>query len=95
MVGKLSPLSVGLVSWFYAKLTHRSLLRVRGVEALQFLQGIVTNDTRYLSKSHENHLPSLYSLMLNTQGRLLYDLILYVKNANSDLFLITKVYRPF
>lgn len=72
------------VSCFYAKLTHRSLLRIRGQQTLQFLQGIVTNDTRLLSKTNENRPPALYALMLNTQGRLLYDLILYAKDEKTE-----------
>src|SRR5688572_16147819 len=60
------------------QLKSRSLIRLYGPDTWQFLQGLITN--------HINHLdaiPSIYSLILNHQGRVLYDVILY--NAKQAL----------
>jgi len=65
------------------KLTNRGLLRVSGSDATSLLQGIVTNDVRHL----ENNCKSLYSMFLNTKGRVLYDSIIY-KTKKEDTFLI-------
>lgn len=66
------------------KLDHRSLVRVCGTEVLGFLQGLVTNDVRLL----ETDGSSMYAMMLNVQGRVLYDLILYRLKADKPTVFI-------
>ncbi|XP_054264640.1 putative transferase CAF17 homolog, mitochondrial [Macrosteles quadrilineatus] len=65
------------------KLESRGLLRVSGSDAISFLQGIVTNDIRHL----EQHCQSLYTMFLNTKGRVLYDSIIY-KTKQEDTFFL-------
>lgn len=64
------------------QLTNRSLIRVAGPEAKDYLQGLITNDINHLGQSSGG---SLYSLFLNTKGRVLYDSIIYKKEPNSYL----------
>lgn len=56
------------------QLKHRSLIRVAGPEAKDFLQGVVTNDINHLGPLSGG---SMYSLFLNTKGRILWDSIIY------------------
>lgn len=68
--------------------SSRKLVRLRGAESLAFLQGMVTNDTRHLStdvagKSRR----CMYALMLNSVGRVLYDLLIY-RPAGEDELLV-------
>lgn len=65
-------------------LKQRSLIRVAGSEASEFLQGLITNDINHLGQSPGG---SMYSMFLNTKGRVLYDTIIY-RNADSDNYLI-------
>lgn len=53
-------------------LRSRSLVRIRGAEARPFLQGLITNDLGHL----ENR-PAIYTLLLNHQGRVLFDALLF------------------
>ncbi|KAK7072809.1 Iron-sulfur clusters incorporation protein [Halocaridina rubra] len=61
--------------------THRGLVAVQGEEAAPFLQGLVTNDVNHL----EHGATSMYSMFLNTQGRVLFDSVIYKKD---EAFLI-------
>lgn len=56
--------------------SHRSLLAISGEDARNFLQGLITNDINKLSETC-----AVYALMLNPQGRFLYDLFLYENNG--------------
>jgi folate-binding protein YgfZ len=49
-------------------LSNRGVLKIVGKDAESFLQGLITNDVRKASKDS-----LLYSMMLNPQGRFLYD----------------------
>lgn len=55
-------------------LCHRALVKIQGQDTGSFLQGIITNDMRLLEESES---PLLYAHMLNVQGRVLYDIMLY------------------
>lgn len=61
------------------ELKSRSILKVSGEDSSSFLQSVITNDMRCL----ENSCNSLFAFILNPQGRILYDVILY-NNINSD-----------
>lgn len=60
-------------------LKQRSLVQVQGTEAATFLQGLITNDVNHL----EEGASSMYSMLLNTQGRVLFDTIVYRKHEES------------
>ncbi|XP_043255411.1 putative transferase CAF17 homolog, mitochondrial [Colletes gigas] len=64
-------------------LKTRNLLRVRGSEASDFLQGLITNDMKHFEEGAAN----LYALFLNIRGRVLYDVIVY-KNQKDDVYYI-------
>ncbi|OZC07200.1 glycine cleavage T-protein [Onchocerca flexuosa] len=53
-------------------LRHRGLLRFKGKEVFQFLQALITNDIRRLADGQAQ-----YTLLLNSRGRIVEDLILY------------------
>lgn len=64
-------------------LKSRALIRVKGSEAHDFLQGLMTNDMQHLIKSTRG---SMYTMFLNTKGRVLYDSIVY-KIENETYFI--------
>lgn len=64
----------------YESLPSRGLVRLSGDGVHEFLQGLMTNDINHLQNS-----PSLYTMFLNTKGRILYDSIIYKYN---DILLI-------
>ncbi|KAF2901386.1 hypothetical protein ILUMI_04797 [Ignelater luminosus] len=64
-------------------LKERSLLRVSGSEASDFLQGLITNDIHHL----EHGVGSMYTMFLNTKGRVMYDSIIY-RTSEDNSFLI-------
>lgn len=64
------------------QLKNRSLIRVAGPEAKDYLQGLITNDINHLGQSSGG---SMYSLFLNTKGRVLYDSIVYKNEHNTYL----------
>lgn len=53
-------------------LKSRSLIKLQGADALSLLQGLITNDV-----AHFESRPTIYSLFLNNQGRVLWDALLY------------------
>lgn len=59
--------------------TNRSLVQVNGKEASAFLQGLITNDMNHLLEGAT----SMYSMMLNTQGRVVFDTIIYKRHEES------------
>ncbi|XP_063608006.1 putative transferase CAF17 homolog, mitochondrial [Penaeus indicus] len=61
--------------------SNRSLAQVNGKEASAFLQGLVTNDMNHLLEGAT----SMYSMMLNTQGRVVFDTIIYKRHEESYL----------
>lgn len=62
-------------------LCHRALVKIQGRDTGSFLQGIITHDMRLLEEAER---PLLYSHMLNVQGRVLYDIMLYsLKEADT------------
>ncbi|KAJ8672975.1 hypothetical protein QAD02_004236 [Eretmocerus hayati] len=70
------------VSKSLVHLSNRSLLRLAGIETADFLQGLITNDINLLKEGAT----SLYSLFLNTRGRVLYDTIIY--KAQEETFFV-------
>ncbi|XP_042224777.1 putative transferase CAF17 homolog, mitochondrial [Homarus americanus] len=60
---------------------HRSLVQIKGTEAGEFLQGLITNDINHLQEGAT----SMYAMLLNTQGRVLFDTIVYRKDQKNFL----------
>nr|CAB3255175.1 putative transferase CAF17 homolog, mitochondrial [Phallusia mammillata] len=65
---------------FLVKLQHRSVLKLSGKDSLDFLQGLVTNDVLQLPSQQ-----CMYSMMLDTRGRIMHDFIMYWLPHDSDL----------
>ena len=64
---------------------NRTLINVRGADTFQFLQGLISNDIRQFMNNFR--LPvrrSIYSLLLQTNGRTLADFILYNNGKQTD-----------
>jgi len=62
-------------------ITDRALIRVEGSDTQSLLQGLVTQDLELLSQT-----TSVYAMMLNLQGRVLYDVIIYnVSSKRSEI----------
>lgn len=61
------------------ELKERGIVKVSGVDASHFLQGLMTNDIKHLDEESKY---SMYSMFLNTQGRILYDAIIYSSNES-------------
>lgn len=59
--------------WTVHPLKSRGLLRLKGPDVIPYLQGLVTNDVTHLG----DQCKAMYTMMLNAQGRVLYDLIIY------------------
>ncbi|KAI6205130.1 hypothetical protein M3Y94_00757700 [Aphelenchoides besseyi] len=58
-------------------LSTRRLIRVGGVEAKPFLQGLLTNDINLVKPNS-----AFYSFILNVKGRVVHDLLVYNPNCN-------------
>lgn len=62
-------------------LSDRALIRIEGSETQMLLQGLVTQDLELL-----NQTPTVYAMMLNLQGRVLYDVLIYnVSSPRSEI----------
>lgn len=71
------------VQCFAEKLQRRGLIRISGESSSEFLQGLITNDMKYL----ENEQPSLYCMFLNNKGRVLFDSIIYRALENNTFYI--------
>lgn len=72
----------------HQRLAHRGLVRMSGHDSSMFLQGLVTNDMRQFDPNRGHSV--MYTLLLNSSGRVLYDLIVYhiKKDGEMPYFLI-------
>ncbi|XP_055342814.1 putative transferase CAF17 homolog, mitochondrial [Paramacrobiotus metropolitanus] len=70
----------------FMRLGSRSLLLVSGKDSAAYLQGLITNDIHLLDASDEGGPQSIYAMLLNTQGRVVYDVI--ICKFDSDAYLI-------
>ncbi|XP_043274193.1 putative transferase CAF17 homolog, mitochondrial [Venturia canescens] len=75
--------STGSGSKILEHLGNRSLIRVRGDESSNFLQGLITNDMRHF----DDGAASIYTLFLNTKGRVMYESIIY-KTLEKSIYYI-------
>ncbi|CAH8490447.1 unnamed protein product [Schistosoma turkestanicum] len=84
-VGYFNFLSKRLLS--ISQLKERSLVCVHGTSADEFLQGLITNDIKSISRPNS----FMYSLFLNLKGRVLTDAFIYHTNrlsANRSDYLV-------
>ncbi|PAA89146.1 hypothetical protein BOX15_Mlig013972g2, partial [Macrostomum lignano] len=65
----------------YELLNERSLLQVNGLDAKSYLQGLITNDLSCLDKCQRG---AVFSMLLNAQGRVLFDTIVYVRSDSDN-----------
>lgn len=78
-------------------LSNRCLIQIKGHEMFDYCQGLMTNDVSRLNTEK-----SLYTMMLNSKGRILYDCLVYKvddrlllecdKDVASDLKKYLKIY---
>ncbi|KAI5283730.1 mRNA-decapping enzyme subunit 2 [Ascosphaera aggregata] len=61
----------------YVKLPNRALLELSGDDATHFLQGLVMQDVIPTSRESDNPLRMYYTAMLNTRGRIMWDIFIY------------------
>ncbi|CAK8689342.1 unnamed protein product [Clavelina lepadiformis] len=65
-------------------LNHRAIIQIDGQQSIEFLQGLLTNDVTLLAKQK-----SMYAMMLNRNGRVLHDVLLYrsMSTTGSEILL--------
>ena len=83
---------------FAIHLSHKSIFLITGKDKIEFLQNIISNDIRHISKGQ-----SIYSTLLSPQGKFLYDfniiqsgedfLIQCNKNDIDDLITKLTIYK--
>ncbi|KAH9525602.1 Iron-sulfur clusters incorporation protein [Bulinus truncatus] len=64
----------GLKQHAVSQLESRGVIRFAGADTESFLQGLITNDVYQLAGKSP---AAMYAMVLNVQGRVLYDLFLY------------------
>ncbi|KAL0269192.1 UNVERIFIED_CONTAM: hypothetical protein PYX00_007003 [Menopon gallinae] len=63
-------------------LKNRGLIRISGNEVDEYLQGLITNDMKHLKAGS----PCIYTMFLNSKGRVLYDSIIYNTKETNNYF---------
>lgn len=66
--------------WSVELLNKRTVLKLSGPDTNNYLQSLVTNDIRKIESS-----PAIFSLLLNSSGRVLYEILLYKIDHNEYL----------
>ena len=69
------------MSSHFSLLPHRSVISVAGADRVDFLQGLISNDTRKVAPGH-----AIWAALLTPQGRFLNDM--FVVDAGSDNFFL-------
>lgn len=64
------------------QLDKRGLVRVSGTDSVKLLQGLVTNNVELFHQ--DTTLKTMYCMVLNAQGRVLYDTMLYKDKTSSQ-----------
>jgi folate-binding protein YgfZ len=65
----------------FSLLPHRSVISVAGADRIEFLQGLISNDTRKVAPDH-----AIWAALLTPQGRFLNDM--FVADAGGDTFFL-------
>lgn len=63
---------------------YRTLISVKGQDSSSFLQNLTTNNIYALSDQN----PAQYAMILNSRGRMMYDVIVYKKPSEKDNYLM-------
>lgn len=66
-----------------ARLTNRAILSLSGLEARDFLQGLITNDVRTAKPGQP-----AYAALLTPQGKILFDFLIHSEGAEGDGLLL-------
>jgi folate-binding protein YgfZ len=66
---------------FFALLPHRSVIAVSGADRVEFLQGLISNDTTKVSRGH-----AIWAALLTPQGRFLNDM--FVADGGHETLLL-------
>lgn len=74
------PQLYGMPSFFSLQ-PHRSVISVAGADRVEFLQGLISNDTRKVAPDH-----AIWAALLTPQGRFLNDM--FVADAGGDTFFV-------
>lgn len=67
-------------NWFVEQLHNRTILKLSGPDTNNYLQSMITNDIKNIES-----FPAIFSLLLNSNGRVLYDILLYKIDFNEYL----------
>tara|TARA_B100000686_G_scaffold93040_1_gene99435 strand:- start:9220 stop:10119 length:900 start_codon:yes stop_codon:yes gene_type:complete len=67
---------------YKTKLDDRTIILVEGIDSINFLQNLISNNVESISKNN-----SIYSTLLNPQGKFLFDFIMFTKDNNKKLYL--------
>ena len=68
-----------------AKLTDKSILRITGRDSAKFMQGVITHDICKLKPDGQR---SLFAMLLNSQGRILFDAFIYCVPGEIDEYFL-------
>ncbi|XP_073997220.1 putative transferase CAF17 homolog, mitochondrial [Rhodnius prolixus] len=69
-------------NWHLEQMKERTVLKLKGEQCAEFLQGLVTNDIKIL-----NSQKAMYAMFLNIRGRILFDTIIYKTDCTNTFFL--------
>jgi len=67
---------------FKTFLTDRTILLLQGKDTIDFLQNIISNNVDLVTKNQ-----SIYSTLLNPQGKFMFDFFLFKKNNLNEIYL--------
>ena len=74
----------------YIQHNNRSLLKISGDDKEKFLQGLITNDIKYLESQD-----IIFSAMLNGSGKFLYDFFIFKNKENFIIDIPFKFFNDF
>lgn len=68
-----------------AKLSDRKIIRIKGTDSTKYLQGILTVDMESFADEGRR---SAYTMLLNSQGRVLFDALIYAVPGESNHYFL-------
>jgi folate-binding protein YgfZ len=71
--------------WSFSILAHRGVIAVTGTDRVEFLQGLISNDTTKVTPDH-----AIWAALLTPQGRFLNDMFVAAANGEKALLLETE-----
>ncbi len=67
---------------------YRSLISIEGVDSAKFIQNLITNDITNFDLLNNVEHKSMYAMILNNRGRIMYDVLLYKPDVNLPNYLL-------